>query len=342
MMTENPNPNNPGKWAVLQPLHNHDAGPHGHDLRYSQIYDDIKESRKSIPEENKKPNYSFIKSTCENILSSQTKDLYILGFYLESLCHVQGFQGIQNGIHILNEFLNCFFDTMFPKVTNDDDPMEPRIKVLSWIKKMYVDVIPLIKLPNSSVTLYDWQLHQHQQSSATFSCYFDKSLITSCQENLNKLSKTIDHFIPYHDLSFKNLIDILNEILSIPVIEVATSVEDQSHSRTPDQSNAPMELSNEQEVSNRKMAYKALVDLAYFLETIDPHSLAPIFIKMAASWENKTLPQVLSSISQESQEVKTILQLIGAIAAQQAPEPPKDKAVPSNLNDMKNMMGMPS
>jgi type VI secretion system protein ImpA len=316
-------------------------GPQGVDLRYSQVYDDIKEARKSIPEENKKPNYFFIKSTCESVLSSQTKDLYILGFYLESLCHINGFEGIDHGLYILNEFLNIFFDSMFPKVFEDDDPMEPRIKILSWIKKMYVDTIPLLQLPASSVTLYDWRLHQRQKISSPFSYYFDKNLITVCQSHLNELSHTIDHFIPCHDLSFKNLNDIFNEILSIPVIEMIPSSSDNPVPKNEhNQHNTPMELSNEQEVSNRKMAYKALIDLAYFLETIDPHSLVPIFVKMAASWENKTLPQVLSSIPQESQEVKTILQLMGTIATQSPPEPPKDKTITSNVNDMKNMMGI--
>ncbi|MBY0462541.1 MAG: type VI secretion system protein TssA [Alphaproteobacteria bacterium] len=67
-------------------------------------------------------------------------------------------------------------------------------------------------------------------------------------------------------------------------------------------------------ISERSHAYKALKDISGFLKDLDPHSPTPYLVELAATWEGKTLIQILTEIEQGTNEATRILKLIASIA----------------------------
>lgn len=85
-------------------------------------------------------------------------------------------------------------------------------------------------------------------------------------------------------------------------------------------------------ISERSHAYKALKDISGFLKDLDPHSPTPYLVELVATWEGKTLIQILIEIEQGTNEAHRILKLIANIAntgTPAAPSPPAQNPLPT-------------
>lgn len=68
-------------------------------------------------------------------------------------------------------------------------------------------------------------------------------------------------------------------------------------------------------ISGRQDAYKAIEDLAHFLIEIDPQSPGPYLIKLVASWNGKTLPDILDDVASGTTEGHKILKLLASMTS---------------------------
>ena len=112
--------------AALSPI----AGdnPAGEDLRYSQVYDDIKEARRADDtldrgewqREIKTSDWNKVVDLGVKALTEKTKDLQIAAWLTEGLILTEGFEGLAVGLRILVGFLERFWDHVYPPIEEED------------------------------------------------------------------------------------------------------------------------------------------------------------------------------------------------------------------------------
>ena len=112
--------------AILTPLPG--DNPSGDNLRYTAVYDEIQEARRADDlldqgdwqHEVKISDWNQEFSLCMDALTTKTKDLQIAAWLLESLTHTEGFEGIRQGFTIITEFMDKFWETLYPEIEDDD------------------------------------------------------------------------------------------------------------------------------------------------------------------------------------------------------------------------------
>ncbi|HAA05763.1 MAG TPA: type VI secretion system protein TssA [Syntrophobacteraceae bacterium] len=103
--------------------------PAGEDLRYTPVYDEIKEARRADDEnlpvgdwqrEPKKAEWGKVISLGLTALAEKTKDLQIAAWLTEALTATEGFAGLAAGLQILNGLLANFWEHLYPPIEDDD------------------------------------------------------------------------------------------------------------------------------------------------------------------------------------------------------------------------------
>jgi len=112
--------------------------PAGEDLKWDSVYEEIKAARKQGNRdlvddgaEEVPPNWSAIADLVVETLATRSKDLMLAGWLTEALISLHGFAGCRDGLKLINEFLERFWDTVYPQVPEDGD-LEMRLAPLVW------------------------------------------------------------------------------------------------------------------------------------------------------------------------------------------------------------------
>jgi type VI secretion system protein ImpA len=104
------------------------ANPSGENLRYTAVYDQIKEAKRSDDLLDKGEWLTDLKSSdwrltitlCSEALIHQSKDLQIAAWLTEALLHQHGFAGLTFGLQLLSSLVTGYWDTLYPEIENDD------------------------------------------------------------------------------------------------------------------------------------------------------------------------------------------------------------------------------
>jgi type VI secretion system protein ImpA len=123
--------------ALLQPIPG--SNPSGESLRYSPLYEKIKEARReedSAPagvweHEVKKADYPLVIKLAQEALTAQTKDLQLAAWLAEALLKKQGFGGLKDGLALCQGLVEKFWDTLHPPI--EDGDLELRAAPLEWM-----------------------------------------------------------------------------------------------------------------------------------------------------------------------------------------------------------------
>jgi type VI secretion system protein ImpA len=125
--------------------------PSGEDLRYTPIYDQIKEARREEEEseqgewktEIKKADYPLVLKLASEALASKSKDLQIAAWLTDALLRTEGFAGLKQGLELLRGIVGTFWETLYPQL--EDGDAELRAAPLDWIGSNLV--LPLQMVP---------------------------------------------------------------------------------------------------------------------------------------------------------------------------------------------------
>ncbi len=112
---------------ILEPIS--PEAPAGSDLRYEGTYDRIQDARREeddLPQgvwerELKKADWHRVRDLCIDALERRSKDLQIAVWLIEALIALYGFGGLREGLRLLLELSETFWDDLYPKI-NDEDP----------------------------------------------------------------------------------------------------------------------------------------------------------------------------------------------------------------------------
>ena len=234
---------------ILDPI----AGenPSGADLRYSPLYDKIKDARREDDElaqgawqhERKIADHGLAVKLAEDAIATATKDLQLAVWLTESLLKTRGFGGLHDGLALCNGLIQNFWDTLYPEL--EDGDAEFRSGPLAWLGSR-VDVTvrktPLcrdgynfLQYKDSRVVGYEDQAKSKEQKAARDAALkegkiapevFDKSFgetpksfyadaernLTACLEVLNSLNSVCDEKFGDSAPSFGKLKSALEDV----------------------------------------------------------------------------------------------------------------------------------
>ncbi len=124
------------------------AGPNptGTNLRYTGVYDQIKEAKRADDRMDrgeweidlKNADWALVCKICSDALKYKTKDLQIAAWFTEALLHRQGFAGLEFGLQLISRLLSDYWDSLYPEI--EDGDLEYRAGPLDYLVK---------KLPNA-------------------------------------------------------------------------------------------------------------------------------------------------------------------------------------------------
>jgi type VI secretion system protein ImpA len=122
---------------ILQPIPG--DNPSGAELRYSGLYDEIREARRADENLNqgewqtelKVADFPKVLNLSVDALTTKTKDLQIAAWLSEALVKIHGFEGLRDGLKILAGIQDRFWDTLYPEI--DEGDMESRANAISWV-----------------------------------------------------------------------------------------------------------------------------------------------------------------------------------------------------------------
>jgi type VI secretion system protein ImpA len=113
--------------------------PAGEDLRYSPVYEDIKEARRSEDplsmgdwqRELKTADWRRVAALAADALSTKTKDLQVAAWLCEALVMDGGFGDLSLGLRVMSGLQERFWDTVYPLVEEGD--LEYRIAPFEFL-----------------------------------------------------------------------------------------------------------------------------------------------------------------------------------------------------------------
>lgn len=141
--------------------------PSGEDLRYTPVYDQIKEAKRSDDlldkgeweTELKTSDWRLAKNICSEALIHKTKDLQIAAWLTESMLHLEGFSGLISGLQILAKLIADFWDTLYPEV--EDGDLGFRAGPVTYLNEklpMAVFQVPICDPEHSKAfTYFEWE-----------------------------------------------------------------------------------------------------------------------------------------------------------------------------------------
>jgi type VI secretion system protein ImpA len=147
--------------ALLAPLEG--DSPAGEDLRYSLVYEEIKEARRADEalamgdwqRELKTADWSKVIALSTQALSGKTKDLQIAAWLCEALVMTGGFGPLSQGIQVLSGLLEQYWDSVYPLIEGDD--IEYRIAPFEFVDDKLSTGIRSVPLTDSGYSWYRWQ-----------------------------------------------------------------------------------------------------------------------------------------------------------------------------------------
>jgi type VI secretion system protein ImpA len=147
--------------AILAPIPG--DNPAGEDLRYTPIYDEIKEARRADDaleqgdwqHEIKTSDWNKVITIAVKALTQKTKDLQIAAWLTEALVSTEGFGGLATGLRILTGFLSEYWEHVYPEI--EDEDLDFRIGPFEFINDKLWPSIKRVSITDTSAAPgYSW------------------------------------------------------------------------------------------------------------------------------------------------------------------------------------------
>jgi type VI secretion system protein ImpA len=139
--------------------------PGGESVRYAGVYDSIQEARREEDDteqgewkrDTKKADWNAVINQSSETLSAKSKDLQVAAWLAEAVMRRHGFPGLRDGLRLMRELQEQFWDHLYPEV--EDGDLEYRAAPFWWLNEklpLAVRNIPLIRTPEVEYALWHW------------------------------------------------------------------------------------------------------------------------------------------------------------------------------------------
>lgn len=147
--------------SLLEPIPGDDIC--GIDVSFSSAFDEIREARRrddpSLSQGDwatdlKTAQWPRVKELCEDILSTQSKDMQVAAWYTEAMTRLKGFEGLTLGFQVMDSLVNDFWEFCYPSY--DPDDLEERAGKIEWLNGQMPLVVREIPLTDGGSGGYSW------------------------------------------------------------------------------------------------------------------------------------------------------------------------------------------
>jgi type VI secretion system protein ImpA len=140
--------------SLLTPVAGENPG--GESLKYSGLYDEIREARRADENldqgewkrDQKASDWPQVMSLSTDALATRTKDLQVAAWLAEALVKLNGFTGLRDALRLNRGLLEQFWDHLHPE--NEDGDLEARANCISWLDRTLAVSAKEIPLTRSS------------------------------------------------------------------------------------------------------------------------------------------------------------------------------------------------
>ena len=148
--------------VLLKPIPG--ENPSGADLRYHTLTDQIKEARRKEDDLNqgvwsrdvKTADYAQVIKLSKEALTKHSKDLQIVAWLVEALLHQEELAGLMQGLQLVSQLLDTFWDTIYPPIDEDGD-LEFRATPLRWIGSQLDSAVRSVALTQAGHNWYEYR-----------------------------------------------------------------------------------------------------------------------------------------------------------------------------------------
>jgi type VI secretion system protein ImpA len=138
--------------------------PSGANLRYSPVFDKIKEARREDDDapqgewqrERKVGDYKTVLKLAGETLATKTKDLQLAAWITEALLRQEGFAGLLEGLRLIRALLEKFWLTVYPEIDDDGD-MEMRAAPVEWVGTALADALRKTPITRGGFDFYKYK-----------------------------------------------------------------------------------------------------------------------------------------------------------------------------------------
>ena len=108
--------------------------PSGPYLRYDPIYDKLKEARRDDPLQDPpvRADWRQVIELTGSTIAKKSKDLQLAAWHTEGLLQRDGLSGLRQGLELIQQLLERYWDTVHPEIDEDGDA-EMRAAPLAWV-----------------------------------------------------------------------------------------------------------------------------------------------------------------------------------------------------------------
>src|SRR5919198_3115941 len=111
---------------LLNPVAGSSAG--GENLRYSPIYDKIKEARREDDDaplgdwqyQRKLADWPLVIKLASETIATKSKDLQLAAWLTEALLRKEGVAGLKEGLDLIRGLIENFWDGLYPEIEDGD------------------------------------------------------------------------------------------------------------------------------------------------------------------------------------------------------------------------------
>jgi type VI secretion system protein ImpA len=145
--------------ALLAPISG--EKPAGEPVRYAGVYDVIQEARRADDDlpmgdwqrEVKSADWRAVINLATETIGSKSKDLQLGAWLVEALTKRHGFAGLRDGLNLLRELHEQFWEGLYPEI--EDGDLEFRAGPLNWLNEKLPGCIRAISLTEGDAQ-YAW------------------------------------------------------------------------------------------------------------------------------------------------------------------------------------------
>lgn len=154
--------------ALLAPIPG--DNPSGEELRYSGIYDEIREARRAEDSleqgdwkrDPKMSEWDEVERLGLDALTTRSKDLQIGAWLAEAIVRRHGFAALRDCLKLMRGLHEQFWETLYPEV--EDDDLEGRANTLSFLDRQLADALRQVAITNASGGLINCSFLQSEDS----------------------------------------------------------------------------------------------------------------------------------------------------------------------------------
>jgi len=146
---------------LLNPIEG--ENPSGANMRYSPVFDKIKEARRADDDapqgdwqrERKTADYKAVIKLAGETLATKTKDLQLAAWLTEALLRTEGFSGFRQGLDLTRGLIAGFWDTLYPEI--EDGEMDLRAAPVEWVGTTMGDFLRKTALTRGGYNFYQYK-----------------------------------------------------------------------------------------------------------------------------------------------------------------------------------------